>query len=742
MTVTGAGEPSISTDPVEEPLVRKANPEHDHYQSRPPGSASGDNPDYVKWLVEESMLGAAKTSGAQFIGQGSMWQNPYAEPNPRAAIAKAANWLTLYPISMITKPGCSFLGTLGDEDLWDALQEIGITAVHTGPVKRAGGLSGWKATPSIDGHFDRISTRFDNQFGTEDEFRTMCAVAAGHGGAVIDDIVPGHTGKGADFRLAEMKVGDYPGVYHMIEIPSEDWHLLPDVPPGRDSVNLDRDTEGRLADAGHIIGEMQRVIFNEPGVKDTNWSATAPVLGPDGEQHRWVYLHYFKEGQPSLNWLDPTFAGMRLVIGDALHSLSDLGSTALRLDANGFLGVEKSVDGPAWSEGHPLSDAANQLIGGMVRKVGGFTFQELNLSIDDIKRTSERGADLSYDFVNRPAYHHALAIGDAEFLRLTMTESRAIGVDTASLVHALQNHDELTYELIHFDAVHSTDTYIFRNRPITGGELASLIRRELIDALTGDPAPYNSIFSTNGISSTTATVIAASLGLRDLSCLDPADTEAITRAHLLLAMYNAWQPGVFALSGWDLVGALTLDERQVADLSRDGDTRWIHRSAYDLMDYRPDATDSHGQMPRGTALYGALPTQLQDPNSFVRRLSDILSIRARYGIATATQLDIAAVSDPAMLVMVHALDTGLQVTALNFSSRTVVGAAMSDHLVVGSTVTDMLTNTKLPHVDENHTLRLNLQPHQGLSLLVTPDRRTNNDSTATQTLQESSRLQP
>jgi trehalose synthase len=273
----------------------------DFYQSRPPGPASGDNPGYVRWLVEESMLGAAKASAAQFVGQGSMWQNPYAEPNPRAAIAKAANWLTLYPISMITKPGCSFLGTLGDEDLWDALQQIGITAVHTGPVKRAGGLSGWQANPSIDGHFDRISTRFDNQFGTEDEFRTMCAVAAGHGGAVIDDIVPGHTGKGADFRLAEMKVGDYPGVYHMIEIPSEDWHLLPDVPPGRDSVNLDRDTEGRLADAGHIIGAMQRVIFNEPGVKDTNWSATAPVLGPDGTEHRWVYLHYFKEGQPSLN---------------------------------------------------------------------------------------------------------------------------------------------------------------------------------------------------------------------------------------------------------------------------------------------------------------------------------------------------------------------------------------------------------------------------------------------------------
>lgn len=89
-------------------------------------------------------------------------------------------------------------------------------------------------------------------------------------------------------------------------------------------------------------------------MKETNWSATAPVIGPDGATRRWVYLHYFKQGQPSINWLDPTFAGMRLVIGDALHSLGELGTSALRLDANGFLGVEKSAEGlPAWSEGHP-----------------------------------------------------------------------------------------------------------------------------------------------------------------------------------------------------------------------------------------------------------------------------------------------------------------------------------------------------------------------------------------------------
>ena len=48
-----------------------------------------------------------------------------------------------------------------------------------------------------------------------------------------------------------------------------------------------------------------------------------------------------------------------------------------------------------------------------------------------------------------------------------------------------------------------------------------------------------------------------------------------------------------------------------------------------------------------------------------------------------------------MLVMVHALDEGIQVTALNFSPAPVTGTAMSDHLMTGSSVTDMLTNGQL-----------------------------------------------
>ncbi len=685
------------------------------------GEPVGSNSAYVAWLRQESMLHDANVIATQFSGRGSMFQNPFARPDPRAAIETASVWFTAYPISVLGRPGSSFLATLGDPELWKVFQRIGIQGLHTGPVKRAGGIRGWSPTPSVDGHFDRISTQIDPAFGTEAEFRTMCEVAGEHDGTIIDDIVPGHTGKGADFRLAEMKVGEYPGIYHMVEIEPTDWHLLPEVPPGRDSVNIGLETEDQLGKAGYIIGKLQRVIFQQPGVKDTNWSTTAPVLGPDGVERRWVYLHYFKQGQPSINWLDPTFAGVRMVIGDALHSLSDLGSGALRLDANGFLGVEKSAEGmPAWSEGHPLSEAANQLIASMVRKVGGFTFQELNLTIDDIRVTSEAGADLSYDFINRPAYHHALAMADTEFLRLTLNASLTIGVDPVQLVHAMQNHDELTYELVHFATVHKEDLYGYHGEEITGGDLATIIRQDLCEHLTGEAAPYNLIFSTNGIASTTGTVIAASLGYTSIDNLSEDQIRRIRQAHLLLAMFNALQPGVFSISGWDLLGMLTVDPDEIAPLLETGDTRWIHRSTYDLMGVNESDQPAMG-MPEAVSLYGPLPRQLEDQWSFVSQLQRILELRSRYGIATSLQVDVPEVSNRAMLVMVHRLRNPRQhqVTILNFASDPIVGTINSAHLVPGSVVVDMFTDEVLGEVDDLHSFSITLEEHQGQSLLVT-----------------------
>ena len=497
-------------------------------------------------------------------------QNPFGNPDPERAIEKAPVWFTAYPASMITKPGESFLATLSDEALWAAFEILGIAAVHTGPVKRAGGITGWDATPSVDGQFDRISTQIDEVFGTEQEFRRLCEVAATHGGIVIDDIVPGHTGKGADFRLAEMNVGDYPGIYHMVEIPPQDWGLLPEVPTGQDSVNLGRGDRGstgagrvhhrpaaagdlpRSGDQGHQLerdraGDRCGRCAAPLGLSALlqGRSALDQLAGPDIRRHA--------AGGRGRAALPPTPGGRRVTARRQRVPRPRTGHRAGE---------------PAWSEGHPLSDAVNQLIASMVRKVGGFTFQELNLAIEDIKRTSEHGADLSYDFVNRPSYVHALTTGDTEFLRLTLNAALEQDVQPIGLVHGLQNHDEMTYELTHFAATHSGDRFRFRGIDRSGDELAHLIRSELIAGLTGPAAPYNQTFTTNGIASTLATICAAALGYTDLAELVSQQIESITRAHLLLAMFNAWQPGVLALSGWDLCGTLTIDPERISEPGR------------------------------------------------------------------------------------------------------------------------------------------------------------------------------
>ncbi|KPW52355.1 Glycosidase [Pseudomonas syringae pv. antirrhini] len=674
---------------------------------------------YVDWLVEQSMLNAARQRAKTYSGQGRLWQRPFALARPRDASAIASVWFTAYPASIVTREGGSVLEALGDETLWHALSEIGIQGIHNGPLKLSGGLKGRERTPSIDGNFDRISFGIDPDLGTEAQLLSLSRIAAAHNAVIIDDIIPSHTGKGADFRLAEMAYEDYPGLFHMVEIREEDWPLLPEVAAGRDAVNLMPEVVDQLRDKHYIVGQLQRVIFFEPGVKETDWSATDVVQGVDGKARRWVYLHYFKDGQPSLNWLDPSFAAQQMIIGDALHAIDVMGARVLRLDANGFLGVERRAEGTAWSESHPLSITGNQLLAGAIRKAGGFSFQELNLTIDDIASMGQGGADLSYDFITRPAYQHALLTGTTEFLRLMLRQVHAYGIDPASLIHALQNHDELTLELVHFWTLHAHDTFHYQGQTFPGNILREHIREEMYEKLSGEHAPYNLKFVTNGVSCTTASIITAALGIRDLSTITDADIQQIQHIHLLLVMYNAMQPGVFALSGWDLVGALTLPAEQVEHLMQDGDTRWVHRGAYDLVDLDPEAEFSAGDMPRPKTLYGSLVSQLQRPDSFASQLKKILAVRRAYDIAASRQILIPDVEHPGLLVMVHELPAGkgTQITALNFSAETLVETLHLPGIAPGPVV-DIINERVEGDLTEQGEFTITLDAYEGLALRV------------------------
>jgi trehalose synthase len=383
-------------------------------------------------------------------------------------------------------------------------------------------------------------------------------------------------------------------------------------------------------------------------------------------------------------------AAQRLVLGDAVHELGVLGDGMLRLDANSLLGIERDPNGKVWWADHPLSRTANELIASMVRKLGGFTFEE-NASPFDVLREQWRGGpDLSYDFVTRPAYDHALLTGDAGFLRLIFQIMRHDDIDPGRLIHALQNHDELTMGLGHFVA-HADETFQLNGMPIKGGELRAQVHREMYDRLIGEHAPYNLKFG-DGVASTKTTVAAAALGIRNISKLQRAQVEKIKKLHLLLAFYNAMQPGVFALSGWDLVGALTLPAATVHERLADGDTRWINRGAYDLIGSNPHAKSSAAGLPRAVALYGPLPEQLKDPGSFAASLARLLKARSELHLYAAHLADVPAVKAKGLLVLVNELPggAGTEVTAINFGAQVVdetvpvIGAAQ------GARVSDVM----------------------------------------------------
>src|SRR5205085_12298608 len=252
----------------------------------------------------------------------------------------------------------------------------------------------------------------------------------------------------------------------------------------------------------------------------------------------------------------------------------------VRLDAVPFLGIERKPGGTTETLHfkHPLSVVGTDDVAMLVRKLGGWSLHELNVPLEDLKLFTANGPDLSYDFVTRAQCLHALLTGDAGPLRLAFRWMLEAGVRPGAFVHDLQNHDEITYQLV--EPEHRKDqTLDVGGKKVTGKELKERMLAEMRAKVAGDAAPYNHLYrpERDGVATTFPGFIAPALGVRDPYAASPDQVKLIARGHLLLAAANALIPGVFSLSSWDLVGALPVPEAGVKDRVGDGDWRWVNR---------------------------------------------------------------------------------------------------------------------------------------------------------------------
>ena len=627
----------------------------------------------VEWLRSRSMLLKHDSLAERYSGHSVQWQNGFGRSRPLDVLDQNSVWFAAYPNSLVGGRGDKALDVLGSTELQKLLASVGVRAIHTGPMKRSGSVTGTSYGPSIDGHFDRIESEIDPAYGSEAKYQHMVEIASQHGIVVIGDLVPGHTGLGPDFRLATLNEPGFPGLYTMIEIDPADWSVLPDVAADHDSANLSQSDAQALKELGYApIGSMDIEVFARPGIKESCWSATNVIRGVDGRERRWVYLHIFKQGQPSLNWSDPSFAAHRLMAADTMHSLSILGTKGLRLDATMFLGVETGGQSEqSWLGGHPLSTRVTDLLGMMIRKLGGFSFQELNTDLAEIRRSLESGSEFYYDFCTRPGYLYALVMGDGGPLRLMLRELLAFGIQPNRFVHGLQNHDELMLETTHL-RVNGSKVFEYEGASERGDDLFRRIHEDVIAVTTGAGAPYNQSFAMSpGVCSTLPGLIAAAMGIADINEISQRQQEEIQHAHLLAAAFNALQGGVFLLSGWDLVGALPIPASSIGDLVADNDYRWINRGGYDLTGQARSGDRSIQRLPIAKSLYGGLDEQLQDPRSFASRLKSMLGLREILGIARGALIAVPTVKNKGAVVLVNALEgqpPSWQLAALNFGS--------------------------------------------------------------------------
>lgn len=684
-------------------------------------------PKLVRELEQKSMLYQANQLIKKISGQKIQWTNPYGLPQSNQISKEASVWIDLYPPSILTRTNETVLEVLAEKNLWQALEAIGIQAMHTNPISEAGGLTRkGKKTPSVDAGFDRSGYDVDQKFGTNQQYKNLIQIANQHGGHIAGDIVPCHTGKNADFRLAEKNYLDYPGLYTMVEIAPKDWHLLPKTKPGQDAANLPIATVSVLIEKGYLPAQLPEFLFSEPGIKESNWTATDEIIGVDNVNRRWVYLHQFKVEQPALNWLDPSMNAQKLIFGDIIKSRLEYGVKILRLDANPLLAIEKTPGSEIGvSRGHPLSTLATNLISMFLRKLGGWSFEENIVALDGLRQSLLYGPELSYDFATRSGYAHAMFTGSTALLNLQLELMQKFEIDPGRLMHSLQNHDCLNYDLPHF-LTHGEEIFIYKNEKIKGKNLAKKIISELSEACKKLGLIYSPPYS--GVATTYATIAAKRLGIPYKKCTLLENKEKIKQAIMPMLIYNAMQPGIFQLSGWDLVGALNLPEELVKKIiNKDGDVRWLERGSYDLMGTHPELEVSTAGIPRATILFGDLPTQLKDPNSFVSFLKKLLQLRKKWEITLAKRIHVLKPGHCSVTIMVHRLPTnkGLAFTALNFSpSETVIEEIDCKLLPVetqewqGKNALEIIADQKITDFTSLGTLEITLPPLSGKVIVI------------------------
>lgn len=427
---------------------------------------------------------------------------PSNDPQTIRCLSNSSIWYSVDLKALGDNP----LKELGQPELWDLLQEMGVDGVE----------------------LHALGQEIRGPVG-ECDFAKVADLAGVHGISLIGNPFTAPELGGPDFQLAVRAYKEYPHLFHLIEIERNDWDLLPKVYHGELSSTLPASTVQEMRKLGYLEGRPEKVY---PYLPISCWAATPPVAGSDNKLRRWIFLQFPQSGQPALNWLDPTFLSQRLAGSELVDSLMRLQQSVLTFDASPLICSQMGAFSP--------SANAVETFALLTRKLGGFSALSLDASLAECKKAS---TDLLFDRFTRKALLHALITQDAEALRLIYRIFLEEGIQPRTMIHQLQPYADAPCEWTEF-LRNPARHYRYYEEQITGELLAQRLLKEDLYNLKKTPSIYSvPVAPLFGL-------CADALSLSDLE----KDQCELLNAHLLLAFFYAMQPGVFSFSALDLRG--------------------------------------------------------------------------------------------------------------------------------------------------------------------------------------------
>ncbi len=274
------------------------------------------------------------------------------------------------------------------------------------------------------------------------------------------------------------------------------------------------------------------------------------------------------------------------------------------------------------------------------------------------------------DTLTRPALLHAMIAEDAEALKLMYRLFLQEGIEIKRLVHTLQPFDAFTCDWSEF-LLHPKKKYEYYEEILTGEALRMRLLKEDV-ARIGEKSE-----------ATWPTLCMSALGIQDLE----ANREEITKAHLLLSLFYAMQPGVFSFSASDLLGAL---KHETIDLMK----------------------------PNENTLYASLPGQLKNPKSFAMQLRNILAVRRDNELESGELIAIPETTNRGVILLLHRLRKSgmLQLLAVNFS-RSPAQETLELPSLRRTTAIDLMTGLAEKKPIDSASIRIDLPPLSGKAIL-------------------------